>query len=186
MIRRNTNIINESNTKENKPNDNEEANTFARENGESLELTEERSNTKANNKDDELVAPEIDEQSPEIYKIPVEIMMEIFNSLRLEDLDSVYQTSKWWQKVASVCYQQNYSFIFPSYQNQMLKIQSNDKYDAFKQLITRIHFHTLERSLQQFLDTETEFHQLREIKLSSLDLTKIKIECLKPILNKQE
>lgn len=48
----------------------------------------------------ELAQPELDKKTPDIHKIHIELIMWIFNVLPFEDLNSVFQAYKWWQKVA--------------------------------------------------------------------------------------
>lgn len=134
MIRRNKNVKSKPNPKKKRLNQNKEKKALVNTNGE-------QSNTSIIDNEtgiDDLVAPEIDEQSPQIYKLPVEIMMEISNFLALKDLNSVSQTSKWWQKVACACFQQNYSPFHTNYHRKTLL--GRDNFNAFKQLIHRITF----------------------------------------------
>lgn len=148
----------------------------------------ERSNTKTIDNEaeiDDLVAPEFDEQSPPIYELPVELMMEIFNSLALKDLDSVSQTSKWWQKVAHACFRQNYSFLRTGILKKRLVFTRERGFEAFKQLIPILSI-TNTLDFKHFVNTQLEFHQLREIQLWRVNLTKVKIECIKPVFSKLE
>lgn len=138
MIRRNKNVQSAQNPKKKKLSQNEETKVILRENGEQSLLMHESSNTKTINNEaeiDDLVAPEFDEQSPPIYELSIELMMEIFNSLALKDLDSAPQTSKWWQKVAHACFRQNYSFLRTGILKKRLVFTRERGFEAFKQLI---------------------------------------------------
>lgn len=128
----------------------------------------------------DFAAPELDEESPDIYKLPIELIMGIFNFLPLEDLNSVCLTSKWWQQLACVCFQQNYPSICVCLVDGKLLSRRSCKIHAFKHLFEKFTLGTVSQ-FEMLLDNETEYHQMREITLNSLDLTKMKIERMKPI-----
>lgn len=179
MIRSNSDTEIESNPKKKRLNENEETEALVRVNGEQSGLQQERPNTITSDNEADVVhlaAPEFNEQSPD--KLPVEIMIEIFNFLEFSDLNSACKTSKWWQKVACTCYQQNYPNIFTSYSEIM-------NFDAFNQVVKRILFYCPE-NIQHFLDNKSEFHQLRAIEFHFLDLTKSQILFEEPLLSKLE
>lgn len=93
----------------------------------------------------EPAAAELDEQSSDIYKLPVELMLEIFNNLALGDLNSVCKTSKWWKKVADSCFRQDqngFLFLISHYQicvgnnrSERYRRNYNVPHDAFNPLI---------------------------------------------------
>lgn len=188
MIRRKTNIKTDSIAEQKKFNVNEKAMSLVRANGEESVVKKKKVNDKTNNNVDEieeLVASEIDEQCPDIYKLPVELMTEVFNFLTVGDLSSVCQTSKWWQSMAHACYQQNYLFLNVYYQGKTPIGGLDSKLDAFKQSIRRMAF-SKTNELKHFLDTESKFHQLRDIVLVSVNLAEIKIDSMKTFFSKLE
>lgn len=126
-----------------------------------------------------------EEQSPDIYRIPVELMTDIFKFLPLADLNSVCQTSKWWQKIANLCYQQDYSWIFASYLCDQLETTFSCRFDAFKSLVKYLYF-SFTSDFQYFVRNEFAFRQLTNVKLHRIHLNEIEFECMKPILSKLE
>lgn len=173
MQRQQINIENETNIKETKSSEDKETESPSCSNGDQLVLEEDKLNIKGNNNKNivENMVPVSDEQLADFYKLPVELIMEIFDFLTLEELNSVCQTSKWFQKVARACYKQNYSFFHTKYD----KLSTDYRFGAFKRIIRRIHFFS---DLHHFVDFEFEFRRLKEIMLFRCHLSETQIEKL--------
>lgn len=89
--------------------------------------------------------------------------------------------------MARSCYQQNYLHIVGRYQDKKLISHKWLTLDAFKPSIQRIFFR-YRRDFKHFLNTEFEFHQLREITFFCVhNLAQLKLECMEnKVLSKLE
>lgn len=127
------------------------------------------------------------EQSSSIYKLPNEILIDIFDRLKLDDLSAIYQVSKHFQRLASYCFLQNYSeaLAFRSARDNI--VCSNNrigciKIDVFSPFIRRLNVKS--QQLQGFLDKQSNFPQLREISLFKDSFTNDQIHCMTETLSK--
>lgn len=143
------------------------------------------------------------EQFSYISKLPIELLVKIFDFLALKDLHAVCQTSKLWQEVAFYCYQQNYSATRTSDYNssslskyvlgRYLFIENEPhrdiKMDAFISKIQSYYFNMtggFVNNFQYFLEFQSKFEMLKILSFDHADFTNIKIESMKEILGKVE
>ena len=93
MIRQRLHTENEPSTKKNKSNEGVETKDISPASSEQSLSKQDPITNSDEAECEDLVAPELDEQSPDIYKLPVELMMERFNFFAFKDLNSVSKTS---------------------------------------------------------------------------------------------
>lgn len=142
------------------------------------------------------------EQSSYIHKLPIELLVKVFDFLSLKDLHAVYQTSKLWLEVAFYCYQRNYSATRTSdydttnlYRYHVSNEDSCYQYEhhrdimlnAFISKIQKYVFEELsDKKFQYFLELQSKFHMLRILEFHQADFTNIEIESMKEVLGKVE
>lgn len=113
-----------------------------------------------------------------IDELPVELLMDTFDYLSLKDLRAIRQTSKKWRQMAGYSFQNNYS-------SMIAYVRSETEVHALTQFIRRIRIRGL-RSFQHFLNAKPNLQQLKSITLTEIDLTGVRVDCVKKVLNNVE
>lgn len=129
-----------------------------------------------------------------IYKLPIELLVKIFDLLSLKDLHAACQTSKLWQEVAFYCYQQNYSATRTSNHNSdslyklslIPDIHNALKLDAFISKIQNYYIEYYYSDLRCFPKLQSKFHMLSVLEFQYANLINIEIESMKEVLEKVE
>lgn len=124
-----------------------------------------------------------DEQSPDIYKLPVELLLETFDYLPFEDLCAIRQTSNWFSEVAELCYKKNYSALQPC-----TRRHNGIEYKAFYGLIQKVGIYSCEiKHIQEYYPNRgSEFQQVKQFRFSLLNFASITIEYINEIVGKIE
>ncbi|XP_055301890.1 uncharacterized protein LOC129568249 isoform X2 [Sitodiplosis mosellana] len=166
---------------------------------------------KSNNEDNKQEAVEIAvavrnaEPLPDIFKLNVDCLEEIFDYLSLTDLSAVAQTCKKMQKIAGYCFQQSYGAakgsiemndsIFVNtvkvncFMGFMQKVSIDDDHLSDEEevadsedidMLDRIEYN----KPQDFIGFLGQFDSLKEIEIGYVNLTMSRIESMKNILNK--
>lgn len=130
------------------------------------------------------------EQTSEIFKLPVELLQNIFSHLELRDLAYVAGTCKWMNEVAGQYFVLNFSNVEASYTRLCNSSETLYHFPIGFYLEPLIRFiQNIKMSgcnLQHFVTDYTKFHQLKKIKLCSVDFSKFKIEDIKNSLSQVE
>lgn len=136
----------------------------------------------------DMVADALDqEQSADIYKLPVELLAYIFDYLTLKDLCAIRQTSKWFDSIAGICFQKNYSAVVRCFS---IDIENGLKLNAFHQLIQTIDIMgsgSKYNEFEYYFNRQSEFKQLKTMRITSVhDLEGLKLEEMREMLDKVE
>lgn len=144
------------------------------------------------------------EESVGILEMPIEIIEYIFDYLDIEELSAVSKTCKWMQQVARRSYHQNYSGLYPYFDDlrgreikngivDILRLGYKPNYievDSFIPLFDKIlissHTITRERTLYKLNDLQSQFLQLKELSIIEIDMTNVNIGKMKEVLSKLE
>lgn len=118
------------------------------------------------------------EQSPYIYKLPVELLADTFDYLPLKDLCAIRQTSKWFKQIAGHCYRKNYSALVRS-----INMQKNIELNIFHGLINAIEIYGKEhlKMHKYYPNGRSEFQQLKKLRFACVKLAEVKLEEMKEI-----
>lgn len=125
--------------------------------------TVEQRSTEESDQHEHEVATLVSDQK-HIDELPVELLIDTFVYLSIEDLCAIRQTCKKWRQIAANCFQHNYSKLQVDYVNGRIVIRSRCRVrlDAFIQLVRKIVIHELDQ-FQHFLDRKSNFQQLKNI-----------------------
>lgn len=131
---------------------------------------------------DAQVIASVSNQDPttmELLKLPIELFQFIFNYLSLKDLVAIGETCKYLNKVAGKHFQLNYPGLKVSFRRDGIFTSfPRIKLNFFTPFIQYISISdTSELSL--FLSNYSKFHQLRVIRLYSIDFSTVEFEGLK-------
>lgn len=157
---------------------------------------EKQSSNEGNDEHSDDVVPSIVSnqlQSPNIYTLPNELLLDIFGCLSVKELGALRHTSTLFRQLAGYCFQRNYPFTWAVYEgNEKGTICDENGVPllAFKQFVRNIDIME-SQYFQTFVDEQVSFQQLnfdclRQLNLRKTDLTGIRIEYLTEFLNKLE
>lgn len=120
-----------------------------------------------------------DEQLPDIYKLPVELLADIFDYLSLKDLCLIRQTSKWFHQVAGLCFEKNYSALVKDFPKQ-----KDIELDNFHDLLQGVIIH--DDHAYYYIERHSEFKHVKKMKFYKVSPANITNEEMKETLNKIE
>lgn len=127
----------------------------------------------------------LNQEQSAIYKLPIELLTDIFDYLPIDDLCEVRRTSKWFHEVAGFCFQKNYSAFCRS-----IRHQRNRNLDAFLPLIQRLQIEgiwfTYFNEYEYISKRWSRFQHLKIMELDRIDFRDLKIEHRKELLDKIE
>lgn len=118
-----------------------------------------------------------DEQLADIYKLPVELLADIFDYLPLKDLCSIRQTSQWFHQVAGFSFQRNYSALWRNIQHQK-DMGSNAFHELFQGVIIHENYYW-------YVRRQPEFQQVKRVQLYRCNAC-LEIEKFKDVLSQTE
>lgn len=132
------------------------------------------------NEDETSTHPPNIEQSSDIYRLPIELLADIFDYLQIYDLGNVCQTSKWFQQVAGYCYTQNYSAFqtlceSKESEEMIFTHHYGERLFAFDKLIQKISVQGIGR-YRRFLEKQLKYQQLKSLDLFGINLTNVGVE----------
>lgn len=125
------------------------------------------------------------EQVADIFKLNMDCFGEIFDYLSIQDLISFSQTCKRLNQVAGYTFQQNYANADIIYKNGSIFIRDLCNADCFTKFIHKVRIRENEH-LKKFVRIQFKFHQIRQIELVCVQMTRDKVELFKQNLANME
>lgn len=125
---------------------------------------------------------------PDISKLDIDCLEEVFDYLSLKDVVTAGQTSKWMQRVAGYCFTINYSAAEAKWEDGSIQMRSSDKWSfvtIFAQYINKLCF-GYSNDFHNFLATMPKCLAIKQIEFVNVEISRRQTEQINEILNKVE